>query len=113
VVPSKILTIRTGLFSGELWRGLSVALLLILAACGSGPPVQEMSDARQAISVAKEAGAEETAADDFSAAEAYLASAERYLAQRSYSEAREEARQAKTKALAALALTEQQTDPQD
>jgi hypothetical protein len=89
-----------------------VALSLALAACSSGPPVQEMSDARQAISVAREAGAEDLAADDFSAAQAYLASAEKNLAERAYDEAREDARQAKAKALDALAAAERQPDLQ-
>jgi hypothetical protein len=94
-----------------LWRGLLVALMLLIAACGSGPPVQEMSDARQAISVAKDAGAEESAAADFSAAEAFLASAEKNLDKRAYAEAREDAKQAKSKALDALAAAEAQPGP--
>ncbi len=61
-----------------------------------------MSDARQAISVAKEAGAAELAADALKAAVDYLQSAERYLNASEYRYARRDAEQAKIKALEAL-----------
>ncbi len=79
------------------------AALVILAACGTGPPVQEMSDARQAIAVAREAGAADRAPNDLRAAERYLESAQRNLSERAYDAAREDARRAKLKALDALA----------
>ena len=44
-------------------RGVALLTLLIPAGCES-MPVQEMSDARQAIMAAKEAGAEEHAAEE-------------------------------------------------
>ncbi len=91
-------------------RGLLIAILLIAAGCGTSPPVQEMSDARQAIAAAKEAGAEQTAAEDIRAAEAYLDSAQRKLTERAYAQARRDALQAKSKALAALATTESSDD---
>jgi hypothetical protein len=84
----------------------AATLLLILAACVAGPPVQEMSDARQAISVARDAGAESTATSDLRAAEAYLDSALRKLGEKSYSQARRDALLAKVKALEALAGAE-------
>lgn len=87
-------------------RSFQIALLLALAACGSGPPVQEMSDARQAIAVAREAGAEAHASQELSAAEAYLESAQRNLSERAYNDARRDALKAKLKALDALAATE-------
>ncbi|MCH8070776.1 MAG: DUF4398 domain-containing protein [Proteobacteria bacterium] len=87
-----------------------IAILLIAAGCGTSPPVQEMSDARQAIAAAKEAGAEQTAAEDIRAAEAYLDSAQRKLTERAYAQARRDALQAKSKALAALATTESSDD---
>ena len=87
-------------------RSFTIALLLGLFACGSGPPVQEMSDARQAIAVAREAGAEAHAAEDLSAAEAYLESAQKNLSERAYNDARRDALRAKLKALDALAATE-------
>jgi hypothetical protein len=87
-------------------RGAPVALLLLLAACGSGPPVQEMSDARQAIAVARQAGAEERAAEQLKDAEELLNRAQEKLSDREYDEARDNALQAKLKALDALARTE-------
>jgi len=105
-VRSKILTIRTGRIAGPTQRCILIALLAVLAACETGPPVQEMSDARQAIAVARDAGAGERAADDLRQAEAYLDSAEKLLAERSYSRARSDAMQAKEKALTALAVAE-------
>lgn len=83
-----------------------LALVCTLAACQSSPPVQEMSDARQAIAVAREAGADDYAAEDMRAAQAYLDSAQQKLSERSYTLARRDAVQAKNKALAALAAAE-------
>jgi hypothetical protein len=74
--------------------------------CESGPPVQEMSDARQAISIAKEAGAAAIAPDDLNQAEALLSSAQKNLADRAYAQARRDATRAKEKALHALAVVE-------
>jgi hypothetical protein len=86
--------------------GLAVVLLFVVAGCVTSPPVQEMSDARQAIAVAKDAGAAELASAEFSEAEAYLASAQKKLSERSYNPARRDALLAKDKALEALALAE-------
>ena len=82
-----------------------------LCACETAPPVQEMSDARQAIAVAKEAGAAERAAFHLKAAEDYLASAEAKLGERAYGQARRDAKQAKIKALDALKASEIAEDP--
>ena len=65
------------------------------------------SDARQAISVAKEAGAAKHAAFHLEAAENYLDSAESDLTRRAYHEARKNAYQAKMKALDALQVSEE------
>ncbi|HLU07177.1 MAG TPA: DUF4398 domain-containing protein [Woeseiaceae bacterium] len=65
-----------------------------------------MSDARQAIAVAREAGAEERAAQQLRDAEALLDRAQQRLSDRDYDEARQNALQAKLKALDALARTE-------
>ena len=96
-------------------RSALLAVALLAAACQTAPPVQEMSDARQAITVAKEAGAAEHAADDLMEAEQFLQSAENYLTTRNYAIARRDAVQAKSKALDALrrseALQLQQQDP--
>lgn len=103
---SKIARIITDDSVGVFWRGLLLALVLGIASCGSGPPVQEMSDARQAIAVAEEAGAATSAADELRDAQALLDSAEEKLKRRAYRGAREDALQAKTKALEALAASE-------
>ena len=87
-------------------KGILLSALLYLAACETAPPVQEMSDARQAIAVAREAGAEERAAFHLKAAEDYLESAQQALNERAYSEARRDAKQAKMKALDALKASE-------
>lgn len=103
---------KTGIFSGASARGLLISVLLFAAACGTSPPVQEMSDARQAIAAAKEAGAAQSAAEDLRAAEAFLDSAQRKLSERAYEQARRDALQAKSRALDALATTEgSDTDP--
>lgn len=89
---------------------LLVAIALFVAACETAPPVQEMSDARQAIAVAKEAGAEQLAAIHLKAAEFYLESAEKKLSEHQYSQARYDAKQAKMKALDALKAAEAADD---
>lgn len=92
---------------------LQVSLLVLicgLSACETAPPVQEMSDARQAIAVAKEAGAADLAAFHLRAAEDYLASAEKKLGEQAYSQARRDAKQAKMKALDALKASESQKE---
>ncbi len=78
-----------------------LAALLAVAACQSAP-VQEMSDARQAITVAQNAGAEELAPSDLKAAMDYLESAEGFINQRQYDMARRDAVNAKASALDAL-----------
>jgi hypothetical protein len=86
---------------------LTVSLIVAgLAACETSPPVQEMSDARQAIIVAKEAGAAKLAKVHLNAAERYLASAEQLLIEHAYHQARRDARHAKMKALDALKASE-------
>ena len=97
-----------------LVRLLLFATLIALSACGTGPPVQEMSDARQAISVAREAGASQHAPEALRAAENHLDSALRNLSKKEYKQARVEAIEAKNRALDALETTEQQApaDPQ-
>ena len=91
---------------GRLGRGVIVAVFALLYACGTGPPVQEMSDARQAIAAAREAGAADRAAEDLLAAEAYLDSAQRSLSERAYGSARRDATLAKERARKALDISE-------
>ena len=84
------------------WLLLVLVGACVAVGCQSSPPVQEMSDARQAIAVARDAGAERNAADVLSEAEALLASARRNLSERMYTQARKDALSAKRRALAAL-----------
>lgn len=60
-------------------RSCLLVLLLGLAACAVAPPVQEMSDARQAIAAARDAGADDLAGARLREAESLLATAERNL----------------------------------
>lgn len=76
--------------------------LLALAACAAGPPIQEMSDARQAIAAAREAGAAELAPEPLKAAEDQLIAAEADLQKGIYWRAREAADRAKDQAVSAL-----------
>ena len=87
-------------------RASVFSLCVLLAACSAGPPVQEMSDARQAIAVARQAGAAEYAPDDLRAAESHLNDALRNLSRKEYKLARVDALEAKSKAQSALATTE-------
>lgn len=82
-----------------------LAALLVIVGCQTAP-VQEMSDARQAITVAREAGAEQHAATQLKAAINYLQSAEGFLNERKYDLARRDAINAKTNALDALRQVE-------
>ena len=90
----------------SLLQAVLLASVLIVAGCETAPPVQEMSDARQAIAVAKEAGAEQRASIHLKAAEFYLKSAEDKINERQFQQARDDARQAKIKALDALRVAE-------
>ena len=85
------------------------ALVLLFSASGcasSSPPVQEMSDARQAIEAARDAGAEDLAGGEFASAQARLASAEAHLKQRSFRAARRDALAARDLAVEARAVAE-------
>jgi hypothetical protein len=84
---------------------LAVAVLPGLTACAVAP-VQEMSDARQALKAAEQAGAAEFAADSLERAQSLLREAEAELSKRRYNEAREDANAAKAEALVALRTAE-------
>ena len=88
----------------------ALTLTLLLAACETAPPVQEMSDARQAITVAREAGAADLAAAELAEAEKYLQNAEEKLDDEEYREARYAALEAKLRAQKALQLSEASKD---
>lgn len=82
-----------------------LTILLVLAAC-AGPPVQEMSDARQAIQAAEAAGADQYAPVVLQQAVEYLDSAEQKLEKRAYNGARTDARLARQKATHARSIAE-------
>lgn len=73
-----------------------------LAACAAAP-VQEMSNARQAIKAARDAGADRVAPQQLSEAQALLEKAETSLQNRSFREARRSAVAARGRASEALA----------
>jgi outer membrane murein-binding lipoprotein Lpp len=77
-----------------------------LAGCTSAP-VQEMSDARQAIAAARVAGATEGTSPDYYAAQAAISRAEKHLEAGEYTRARYAAMEAKRHAGAALAGAQQ------
>jgi hypothetical protein len=76
-------------------------LLLVLGACSIMPPVQEMSDARQAIKAAHEAKAEHYAPQKLRSAEDSMELATRTLEQGEYEAARMAASVAKALAIKA------------
>ena len=91
---------------------LGLLCIVMQTACVTAP-VQEMSDARQAIHAAVEAGADRLAPDDLAAARRYLEDAERKLEVRSFASARSDALLAKTKAVAALEASYAADGPND
>jgi hypothetical protein len=89
-----------------LLRVLATIGVLLLAGCVNAPPVQEMSDARQAISAAEQADADRVAADTLADARRFLADAERQIQEEAYGPARLNAVRAKNRALLALRSTQ-------
>jgi hypothetical protein len=77
--------------------------VVCLLGCRTGPPVQEMSDARQAIVAAAAAGATAGSSPEYDAAQLAIARAESHLQAQEYARARLAALQAKHHAAAALA----------
>ena len=76
-----------------------------------GAPVQEMSNARQAIRAAQKAGAEQHAPAVLAEAQKLLDQAKGNLQHGQYRASREEAEQARAKALEARRLAEEATQP--
>ena len=87
-----------------------LVLAATLAACVTAPPVQEMSDARQAISAAEQADANRLAPDSLTDARRFLAEAERQIQQNAYGPARMNAVRAKNRAAQALASSQAATE---
>lgn len=83
------------------WPLLFLLLGLGLSAC-AGAPVQEMSNARQAIKAARDAGAAQIVPQTLNEAQALLERAESSLRRRAYRDARRAAIAARGKASEAL-----------
>jgi len=83
-------------------RALIVLVALIAAGCATAPPVQEMSDARQAITAAEEADAARLAPVPLTDARRFLAQAETQIRNQFYTMARSNAVRAKNRAVDAL-----------
>ncbi len=81
--------------------GAAIIVGVLVSAC-AGAPVQEMSDARQAIRAAQNAGASQKAATQLQSAQALLTSAEKMLQKRMYRAAKRDAIAARNKAVAAM-----------
>jgi len=93
-----------------------VLLVGVLTGCATAPPVQEMSDARQAIAAAREAGAEKLAVDELGQAETLLQKAEEFLVvgtSNAYWQARNAAIDAKEMAFEALLTSRDARMPVD
>lgn len=87
------------------WLGLALLFSACMLSACSGAPVQEMSDARQAIQAARDAGVAETPHNEMlSEAQKLLKEAKRELELGDYSRARDIALSAKEKALMAKQL---------
>jgi len=91
------------------WPALG-GLLLLLSGCVSAPPVQEMSDARQAIGAAEEAGAARLAPESLGDARRFLEEAEQQLQQQAYGPARMNAVRARNRAAQALRASQPTRD---
>ncbi|HUX74935.1 MAG TPA: DUF4398 domain-containing protein [Steroidobacteraceae bacterium] len=91
---------------------MAVLLSIVCLAGCRGAPVQEMSDARQAIEAARVAGAAVHSPADLAAAQAAIAHAEEHLRAQQYTRARIAALEAKRHAAVALANSERAAVPQ-
>jgi hypothetical protein len=90
---------------------IPVFAALALGACITSPPVQEMSDARQAIAAAEAADAQRLAPESLDAARQYLVEAERFLQEEAYGAARTNAVRARNRAMAALRAINSSAEP--
>jgi hypothetical protein len=86
----------------KMIRVLATIAILLLTGCVTAPPVQEMSDARQAIAAAELADSDRVATDTLSDAHRFLAEAERQIQEQNYGGARLNAVRAKNRAALAL-----------
>lgn len=85
-------------------RVTGAVVAMFLSACALAPPVQEMSDARQAIAAAEQAAADRWARDEISAARSFIEDAEEDIAAGAYGPARTSALRAQDRAVRALQI---------
>lgn len=83
-------------------RFLTLLVAVFMTGCATSPPVQEMSDARQAIAAAEDADALRLAPRPLSEARRYLDEAEAQIRAGSFGMARSNAVRAKNSAVDAL-----------
>jgi len=89
-----------------LFRLAPILLLGWISGCVTSPPVQEMSDARQAIMAAEAANAEEYAATTLADARRFLDMAEQLIEDEVYGPARMNAVRARNRATRALEIAQ-------
>ncbi|MGH8293389.1 MAG: DUF4398 domain-containing protein [Gammaproteobacteria bacterium] len=82
-------------------------VVLAVVAC-AGAPVQEMSNARQAVAAARQMGAAHTASREMTEAESLLQAAQAALDKGDYGTARADAMHARDHAVKALRIAQQQ-----
>lgn len=94
-------------------RRFCVSLLILGIFCGltacAGIPVQEMSDARQAIRAAQDAGAATTAPGEIERAQELLSRAEASMQNRQFRQARQDATEARRIATSVLQAAQRPT----
>jgi hypothetical protein len=103
------------MFRWRVVRSLTFCGIVVAAAaaCVTSPPVQEMSDARQAIAAAEEADAGRLAPASLDEARRLLGAAEQQLQQQAYGPARANAVRAKNRAVEALGESEAAASGED
>ncbi len=89
-----------GMRTSRVW--LAVALLALSGCVATQPPVQEMSDARQAVAAAREAGADKLAPQVFRRSVSLLRNAEGTLERHRFKQARDQALAARRLAIEAM-----------
>jgi Domain of unknown function (DUF4398) len=95
----------------RLKHAFAILICCAVSAC-AGAPVQEMSDARQAIRAARAAGAEKVAPHQLSEARSLMERAEVNLQSRAYRDARKNALAARSKAVEALEVVHSEIRPE-
>lgn len=91
--------------------GLLLAVLMVLTACAVAP-VQEMSNARQAVAAAEQGGAAKSAPRHLALAKRLLEAAQTALDNRQYTTAREDAAHARQEAVKALRISQGLDSPE-